>query len=595
MKDVKQLFGFILFILMLCQCTSDASQQLADADAVMEEFPDSSLMILKRMDPSNLNSKDRSYYALLLTQAQVKTDCPEVSDSVIGIALQKFDGDMHGNRKIRANFYMGEVLNLKGESRAAMMYFLNAYEESKRLDNEYWRAKAAERISDLFCDAYNYDEAAKYAREAAKYYGKSGKILNHRYALCDLAVIQLNNCNYVSAVHLLDSLHKICKTDPDTDPLLLNQIERSIIAACIDTNSYSAIDSLGKEVLDLNVSALESLSAAIMKSKIQFHSGNFQESIRLLEEARNLPSCKEEKLLWLYAYYEIARNLGDNQIAMAYVDSLIYLQEAVTANVVKESVTAAQRDYYSIQTATIKHKNKKLIDTIFLAFLLFLATLLYVWRLHILKSKMQKAKLNESVKEILLLKSQCDRMVCQNKELTRDIASKTKMLDGLKESLKENELTVAALQNINDAKLTSDNHHAVIVENLFKEKWTTLNHLCDEYFETGDSEKSKTIVFDNIRKELQVICSKKGVLQIVRSVDEYMGGIVTLLRSEFPALKEQDIEFIALVFAGFSTKAICMFMNIKSGNFYVKKKRLEKKILESDAPNKDLFIKKYNS
>ena len=71
-----------------------------------------------------------------------------------------------------------------------------------------------------------------------------------------------------------------------------------------------------------------------------------------------------------------------------------------------------------------------------------------------------------------------------------------------------------------------------------------------------------------------------------------MGGIVNLLRLELDSLKEKDIVFLTLIYAGFSARAICLFTDIKYKHFYVKKSRLYKKIEASNVTHKDLFISK---
>ena len=73
-----------------------------------------------------------------------------------------------------------------------------------------------------------------------------------------------------------------------------------------------------------------------------------------------------------------------------------------------------------------------------------------------------------------------------------------------------------------------------------------------------------------------------------------MDGIVSSLRNQCPFLKQEDVNFLALLYAGFSVRAVCMFTGIKYHHFYVKKSRLIKRIEASDAPDKALFLEKLN-
>ena len=98
---------------------------------------------------------------------------------------------------------------------------------------------------------------------------------------------------------------------------------------------------------------------------------------------------------------------------------------------------------------------------------------------------------------------------------------------------------------------------------------------------------------ESINKEVQRVTSEKGIQEIVAAVDIYMGGIITLLRNQCQFLKETDINYIALVYAGFTVKAVCLFLDIKYQHFFVKKSRLIRRIQKSDAQDKDLFISKF--
>lgn len=131
-----------------------------------------------------------------------------------------------------------------------------------------------------------------------------------------------------------------------------------------------------------------------------------------------------------------------------------------------------------------------------------------------------------------------------------------------------------------------------MVEQLFKDKWNTFNHLCNDYFEFLESDKNPNRIIKDIENELKEIRNPNNLFEIEKSVDEYLGGVMTLLRMEVPTLKEDDVVFLSLVFAGFSVRAVCLIIGIKYKNFYLRKSRLVKKISNSGAPHLDFFLNK---
>ena len=118
--------------------------------------------------------------------------------------------------------------------------------------------------------------------------------------------------------------------------------------------------------------------------------------------------------------------------------------------------------------------------------------------------------------------------------------------------------------------------------------------LCNEYFNIGESEATRISVLNNIGKELDRLRSKKNLKHIETSVDTYMGNIMSTLRRECGFLKEEDFVLLSLLFAGLSVRAICILLNMNYKLVYLKKSRLSKRIMASDAPHKELFVSRMN-
>ena len=70
--------------------------------------------------------------------------------------------------------------------------------------------------------------------------------------------------------------------------------------------------------------------------------------------------------------------------------------------------------------------------------------------------------------------------------------------------------------------------------------------------------------------------------------------VVVVLVSELVcgSLAGGSLSVGALIYAGFSVRAVCLFTGIKYKLFYLKKSRLIKRILDSTAPHRELFREK---
>lgn len=578
----KHYFIIIIISLFLSACTGETGRKLEYADSVMEEHPDSAMSILMGIDRYSLKKSDLPYYALLYTQAQVKTDIPLDSDSLISIAYAKYGSDSRGDRGIRSNFYTGEVFLNQEKYREAMRYYLTAYEESKRLSNDYWHAKAAERISNIFFFIYNYDEAAKYVYEAADLYKKTYKLSNNRYALGQLANIWLNNGKSDKAYLLIDSLRTLSLNEHPIDSAFMEYIKIPWIYAMLENGK---VEELLTNELDFKKGDLtdkEIIDRAILQSLISNIIDESNEERYRLNDIMSFAHSDEDKIHILFAQYENAKDIGETSLALSLVDSMLYYQNKVAMDIIKESVTATQRDFYSQMSVSHENRTKLFKYTLVIAIIIFLILISGGVIFVILKNKVQKAELEANLEAFLSLKHYSDQISREKDVLEQTVNEKKIKID----------LAINQLQEIVIEKQQEELSHAMVVETLFKEKWQTLDILCDQYFGFSNYELTPKGLVSNIERELKKIISEKGIDDIVDATDTYMGNIVSKLRNQFPSLKNDDINFLALLFAGFSVRAVCMFTGIKYQHFYVKKSRLIKRIQASEAPDKTLFLEK---
>lgn len=239
----------------------------------------------------------------------------------------------------------------------------------------------------------------------------------------------------------------------------------------------------------------------------------------------------------------------------------------------KMELTEVRRDFYD----DISMENAENADTfqrlLWIAVIVFLTITIILSCMFYFRYKAQKAKMSANFESFLSLKATSDKM-------SKEIEERTDTIHHMKLELEE--------------KYKMENTHNQLIRELLKEKWSTLDMLCDELFDLGQSDAEKKRVLRNIEKELNKIISPQSLTEIIDDVDTHMGGMITRLRGQCPFLKDTDINFLGLIYAGFSVRAVCMFTDMEYRHFYVKKSRLIKRIQNSDAPDKDTFISLLN-
>ncbi len=430
-----------------------------------------------------------------------------------------------------------------------------AYELSHNIHSPYWIARSAELLGDIFSGAYNYEQTELYTIEAADNYLKAGRIASHRYALCDLASLYLDKDRDEEARSLLDSLLNVVRNEEPLDSALNEYIMRARFSALLKSQQFGELEnSIGSYTATINE---DTINLSIIKSYILTEKEDVDGAEHLLSESLELAGDEKQQLRIMYASY-LQELTNENYIRAAMLaDTLLAKQSDIAKDILSESIIGVQKDFYASKAKLQEEKAKFilyiLIGVIIIA--IIIATLLV--SIYRLKMRAKKAELEANISSLVYFKMQAESVSSENERL--------------------------------NSKL---NEKSAALELLFRDKWSTLNMLCNEYFEMGDSENTRATILNRIEKELTTLRTKKNVESIEIAVDNFMGNIMSLLREECGFLKEEDFVFLSLVYAGLSVRAVCLFMGMKYKHFYLKKSRLSKRISSSTAPHKDLFIGK---
>lgn len=579
MKTTKFSIILLFFIFNFISCGhSQNIVELKEADNIIETDPSASMSILSKINCTNLSIDEFAYYALLYTQAQIKCGIKVTSDTLIKFPYKYFDDDDRADLYIRSYFYNAKISYNREDLRSAMSDALIAYDFAKENNNRFWTAKSAELISDIFFDVYNYSQAEHYTKEAIANYSLSGKLINQRYAFCDLATIYLNENKDYEAIELLDSLQLTFVKEDSIDANLSSYLKHTIRTAYIKTGQIKNIEEYELDEPERDYSDDEKIDDFLSRSIILCSEGNFDESHDCISNANLLANSEQQDARILYASFLHAQSIGNYPLASTLADTLLQIQSNIAESILKDAITGVQRDFYSKKAQINKKRSELLSFVLIIVILVAIIITLLLLIIHRLRIKNKESELNSAMDALLYMEEQSNKYNSQVKKLSDKLTEDTNTISELKKEL--------------DDRQEIETQNIKIIETLFKEKWSTLNMLCNEYFERGESESTRISILHNIEEELNKLRSKKNLQQLERAVDNYLGGIMTCLREECRFLKEDDFTFLSLIFAGFSVRAVCLFTNIKYKLFYLKKSRLTKRILASDAPHKNIFLAK---
>ncbi|MDE7407513.1 MAG: hypothetical protein K2M76_03745, partial [Muribaculaceae bacterium] len=169
------------------------------------------------------------------------------------------------------------------------------------------------------------------------------------------------------------------------------------------------------------------------------------------------------------------------------------------------------------------------------------------------------------------------------------------VIERRKRYIYEREAYISAISNMQrelKVSATKSETMAAIIQTLYEGHFTTLNNLCDNYYQHNDSPNNKVRlqIYDRIRDEFAALATDESVKAIEKIVNDCRDDIIAKLRKQVPSLSENEVMLMTFICAGMSMKTISLLTGIKVESVYSRKSRLKSKIAMSDSPDISLFI-----
>ncbi len=401
-----------------------------------------------------------------------------------------------------------------------------------------------------------------YCKEAALLYKKANKETNHRFLLCDLA-IQYNNIGaHNRSLEILDSINNLAKKTP-VDSNLIFYSQNIIFANHYSSKNHEkaieAYNSLLKTSYIPFISQKDHIWAALSKME-NGDMSDITHIVRMINED-TIPSIDNiTKYNLLSKYYF---TLGEYKESKIYTDSAMACQDSIVENILKQSVISAQRDFFIYHKNLAQNKSKELSSVIIVSSIIFFFVIITFIVFFVQRMKIKNMRIDKSMNEIY--------------NLTMDITCKNESIKSLETQIKLQE---------KDLQME--------IESAFHSNWSILNSLCKKYIQMEESGLSSERLVKEVYAQVSEMRKHEKLDWIKNSIDRYKNGIVTRLKEQCDFLKEKDITFIALLYAGFSAKVICFLMEMGTKNFYAKRSRLIERINKSNAKDKEEFTKNMN-
>ena len=528
---------------LLLSCHSRLEKQLSGIDELLYQYPDSALSELKRIDTLSIHrTKDKAYYALLLSAARDKCYIDVTNDSLITLSADYFAN--HGSlyNRMRSYYYQGIIKKNSKNYPAAIVYFEKAGQDAARLNDLRYQGLVQRNMGSIFHATNNYTEAKNHLRSAISFFSRNNDSLYVHYAAYALAVNYLNSAEgYLTNSDLDSCLFCLRKILAQTKSKTLIDYSRLLYAKALVIKG----DSLQKAISIFTNAPHSQLSIrdygycayAFAKSAQMDSAHKWMDAAYRSAQTRPQESTLNSLL---FRVDSLERQYPE---ALRKVVNAMAVQDSVTRVLLQQSISVTQKDYYQHENTIQNNHLQKQRLVLIAVCLIFLVTLLSFLIIMQNRKEIHNAQLKEQMAQLVI---------------TRQVIRK------------DNRALVGAL---------------------FMERLKQLFGLSHQYFEAKDDvEKAESLQeFKNVARELENVPAFFD--QLENNLNLYCSGIMDKLNKQVPEIKGNNRKIIALFFAGIPDPVVQILMRRNSlGSLRTLRTRFRQTIKKANATDESLFL-----
>ena len=542
---MKRLFYSILLICLVTGCgLRDVRNQLKDVESYIADRPDSALAIIESIDSTVLRTKGlQAHHALLHAMALDKNYIDVKDDSLALTAVHYYQ--KHGQKKYlaRARYYLALSYYYDRQYNKSIIELSKAEPIATKYDSLYLGFVKVLQ-ADIHNINYNYVQELSCLEEALNIYTK----IQASYYI-DIAKLRIAQ-SYISNDRR-DEAQVIFKDylSRQTSINIKNAQsygDYAFLMGTCNNPDFNASSSLFEAVATFENGMYMTYQDYWAWAHSLSRIGETTKSQGLVEELKQIDSSGTA----FYFMYLIAKNERRYKEALECLENFTEQNNSEVVQVLKQSVSTTQRDYYHSQyeVSDYKAKNRLLVIIIIL-----ITTTMAAFITVLLANRYRKKKEFEK-EEYIRYAEEVNR---QLKELQKD--------------------SYTSLQK----RYVS----------MYKSRYETLRALYERYTMSDGRTDADKIMYREVTRlidELRLDIKDSKVLE--RMLDDDLDGLLSTLRNEIPDLTRKDHTLIGYLALGFDVVMTSHFMNCSPNSIYIRKSRLKKTIEESGAEHKEVFL-----
>lgn len=517
--SVTYLWLVACMALMVACSSRDALKSIERAEQLLDDAPEEALRVMEGVDGEALRTEeDRARYALVYSEAcyysYIDVDVDTLTQSMMRYYLESDDH----NQRARAMFQHAVVAYNGGELAEAIVALTEAEESLAKRANRKLEGAVQRLKGNIYSEGCLYLNAYDAYVAAREIYAELGLEEHVQFLDYDIGgtLIQLRRMEEakVTLERVLDYAIGV------EDANLVCAVAHELLDLSIYLDDYD----MCREYVELfereGVLLYGEPHFVCAKAMLVAHDGGLEEALALVDEAEAM----EDDLEWAdveYARYIIHRNVGDGEGALYWQEQSVNAQDEMLLQVIEQPVLNVEveklrsdLDAELRERELVRERNAMIYIVVAVVVVAVVVALGLYARYRIRRKDSEIASYIETIES---LRTDIER-------IPRDMASS--------------------------------------ITALYRDRFSELNELCDIYYDHSGSSHHKSLVFNKVLETIETIKGDSSRIdELGAMVDNYRDNALQRLKSVLPRISERDYRVALYAFAGFSNRAIALFID----------------------------------
>ena len=539
----------ILIIFSFTGCYNrEQNSLLNEAEALLQNKPDSALSILQQFTPGSQQAEQAKYdllYSAALDQNHIKI----TSDSLIRKAWNYYK---HHPKDLRNQcttlYYWGRIKLRANDKAGALRLFLEIEKKLKDTNEPYYKGLLYSQIGEVYYAQMNYNRAYHYFRESRNNFRQSENLREETEATLDMAAATYHSKDVEKAIRLYSSALDLAD-EQKSDKLAKSSLTNLASLYVISGKKQIPHDLLLRIELSARKDTLYGYHTLVDVQLLKNHMDSARHYLKLAET--HTTDIRDMANLY-YTAYRIEAQSKNFEKATENIHRYIYLTDSLTRSNMQFSAGMVEREYFQEQSAFAEYrmKNRTILEISSIIIVILLSGI--AW--YIIRQRMR------------LQRERTDRYLLLVEEANSEYKALTERMEGQR---------------------NTENH----LKGLIASRFDIIDKLGKTYYERENTSSQQAAMFQEVKQIITDFSENGEMLQELELiVNTCHDNAMQKLRNDFPAMKETDIRLLCYIFVGFSPQVISLFMKDTVANVYARKSRLKSRIKSAETANKDLFL-----